>query len=52
MCYGSIASAFAILLIASGRESVGVRGKHLYNLRGLCVRGSLWPDVNIMDPAM
>lgn len=27
-------------------------GKHLYNLRGLCVRGSLWPDMNIMDSAM
>lgn len=51
VCYGSIASAFAVLLIANGRESVGVR-ESASNLRGLCVRGSLWPDVNIMDSAM
>lgn len=51
VCYGSIASAFAVLLITNGRESVGMR-ESASNLRGLCVRGSLWPDVNIMNSAM
>lgn len=52
VCYGSIAAAFAVLLIANGRESVGVVRESASNLRGLCVRGSLWPVVNIMDSAM